>query len=114
VDFLVDVRMLGELAELQLGEAAQPVIERGERLEPAVQLIRFAPLIVRAEVDDQAARVELAVVDGRLHWFCTCREGLAGAFCAHCVATTLARRRVLVQSVCRRGGGQRGCPETGR
>ncbi|MEU7003427.1 hypothetical protein [Nonomuraea sp. NPDC046570] len=94
--------LLGDLAELQLELIADAVVERGEALEASVQLVRFAPLVMTAEVDDAAAHVELSVIDGTLRWFCTCAEGRAGAFCAHCVATTLARRRLLVQSACRR------------
>ena len=97
--------LLGELAETQLELTADTLVERGEALEASVQLIRFAPQIITAEVDDDSAHVELSVLDGALRWFCTCPEGRLGIFCVHCVATTLARRRLLVQSSCRRTDG---------
>lgn len=94
--------LIGELAETQVWLAAPQVVEQGEELEESVQVVRYAPTVVTAEVAGGAAHVELRVVDGSLAWFCTCGEGRKGVFCAHCVATTLARRRLLVQSACRR------------
>ncbi|GLW08815.1 hypothetical protein Misp01_39450 [Microtetraspora sp. NBRC 13810] len=86
---------VAELIESQVVRTVEAVRLRGTELEKAgaVQLVRFAPLVVTAEVDDAAAHVELTVVEGSLRWFCTCREGRAGAFCVHCVATALATRR---------------------
>ena len=95
------MRQVAELAETEVAQAAQAVRARGGELEMAgaVQLVRFAPQVVTAEVDDCAARVEFTVVEGRFRWYCTCGDGRAGAFCAHCVATALAtRKRVQVRS----------------
>ncbi|GII93524.1 hypothetical protein [Sinosporangium siamense] len=86
-----------ELVEAELERAAEAARVRGAELEAAaaVQLVRYSPSTVTAEVDDGAAHVEFAMVDGALTCFCTCRAGRAGEFCAHCVATALAARRCV-------------------
>ncbi|WP_449061798.1 SWIM zinc finger family protein [Planomonospora algeriensis] len=86
---------MSELTGAQLSGAAQAVLARGDELERsgAVQLVRFGPLRVTAEVDDSAACVDFQVADGVLRWSCTCREGREGAFCAHCAATAQSVRR---------------------
>ncbi|MFI6506269.1 hypothetical protein ACIBCT_01570 [Streptosporangium sp. NPDC050855] len=86
-----------EIADLIGAEAerAEPAaLTRGGELAGAgaVQLVRFSPALVTAEVDDGAACVEFRVVDGVLRRHCSCREGRAGAFCAHCVATAQSVR----------------------
>jgi uncharacterized Zn finger protein len=86
---------VAELVMSCLATAGDRERARGRELAGAgaVQLVRFAPLDVRAEVDDDAAHVQLSVVNGELRWRCTCAEGRAGAFCPHCVATALTARR---------------------
>ncbi|MFD0883671.1 hypothetical protein ACFQ08_03745 [Streptosporangium algeriense] len=69
--------------------ASQEALARGGDLERAgaVQLVRFCPTLITAEVDDAAACVRFQLVDGDLRWHCTCDPGRKGAFCPHCVAT---------------------------
>jgi uncharacterized Zn finger protein len=83
------------LIEAELSQTTESVRSRGAELERAgaVQLVRFAPFLITAEVDDAAAHVEFTIVEGCLQWFCTCPAGRTGVFCHHCVATTLATRR---------------------
>ncbi|MER5419703.1 hypothetical protein [Streptosporangium roseum] len=94
------MKQIAELIGLETDRAAEAALARGGELERsgAVQLVRFSPSLVTAEVDDGAAYVEFRVVDGVLCWYCTCAEGRSGALCAHCVATA--------QSVRRRTGGK--------
>ncbi|MFI0423369.1 hypothetical protein [Spongiactinospora sp. 9N601] len=94
---------VAELVESEVARVSQAVRARGVELERegAVQLVRYAPLVVTAEVDDAAARVELTIVEGSLCWFCTCAEGRSGAFCGHCAATALVacqRKGTLARS----------------
>ncbi|WP_202638813.1 SWIM zinc finger family protein [Bailinhaonella thermotolerans] len=79
---LVSEETLWELAE-------ERAYHEGYGLAPVVQLIRFAPLVVTAEIGTSALYVELTVTGGELRWFCTCPAGRAGLFCSHCVATAL-------------------------
>ncbi|GAA5082058.1 putative Zn finger protein [Thermocatellispora tengchongensis] len=76
------------LLEAEIARAPDAVRARGAELNRsgAVQVVRFGPSAVTAEVDGPAHRVEFTLVNGTLHWFCTCPEGRAGAFCHHCVA----------------------------
>ncbi|MFF5210333.1 hypothetical protein [Streptosporangium sp. NPDC000396] len=85
---------VADLVEQEVGRAAQEALARGDELvrSRAVQLVRFSPSLVIAEVDDGAACVELRAVDGVLRWHCTCPEGRNGGFCAHCVATARSAR----------------------
>ncbi|MBB2909086.1 putative Zn finger protein [Streptosporangium becharense] len=78
----------GLIAE-ETRHAERAALVRGDALvrSGAVQPVRFGPSLVIAEVDDDAARVEFRLVDGVLHWSCTCAEGRNGVLCAHCVAT---------------------------
>ncbi|GAA4225265.1 putative Zn finger protein [Streptosporangium album] len=99
---------MGTIAELvgpEMGRAARAAVTRGDELERsgAVQLVRFSPSLVTAEVDDGAAHVELRAVDGVMHWRCTCAEGRDGAFCAHCVATVRSLTRRGEERASRRG-----------
>ncbi|MCG5220647.1 hypothetical protein [Streptosporangium sp. KLBMP 9127] len=89
------MRRVAELAETQVAQVAPAVRARGGELEAAgaVQLVRFAPQVVTAEVDDCAAHVEFTIVDDSLRCYCTCAAGRTGDFCAHCVATALATTR---------------------
>ncbi|MDF5754995.1 hypothetical protein [Spongiactinospora sp. TRM90649] len=92
---------VADLVEAEIARAAQTVRAGAAELEQggAVQLVRYAPLVVSAEVDDDAAHVELTVVEGSLRWFCTCAVGRGGAFCVHCGATAIAAcRRSPVRS----------------
>lgn len=91
---------IAELVGPEMDRAARATVIRGDELERsgAVQLVRFSPSLVTAEVDDGAAHVELRAVDGVMHWRCTCARGREGAFCVHCVAT--------VRSLTRRTGGR--------
>jgi hypothetical protein len=86
---------VAELVGTQVAQAAQAVRARADELEKsgAVQVVRYAPMVVTAEVDDAAAHVELTVVEGALRWYCTCAEGRNGTFCPHCTATALAACR---------------------
>ncbi|SDG45084.1 hypothetical protein SAMN05421505_104195 [Sinosporangium album] len=104
-----------ELVEVELERACEAARARGAELERAgaVQLVRYAPSVVTAEVDDHAAHVEFAVVDGVLTCFCTCRDGRAGEFCAHCVATALAACRRRVRWSAGRDGARRADPDAG-
>ncbi|GAA0426616.1 hypothetical protein Acor_83670 [Acrocarpospora corrugata] len=85
-------RSLHELAESQLSATTPQARIRGRELEMAgaVQVLRFTPRMVVAEVDDSTTRVEMGVTDEYLWWYCSCVEGRTGAFCGHCVATALA------------------------
>ncbi|MER7207939.1 hypothetical protein [Streptosporangium sp. NPDC000239] len=78
-------RLIGFEAKL----ASQEALAHGGDLESAgaVQLVRFCPTLITAEVDDDAACVRFQIVDEDLRWFCTCEPGRKGNFCAHCVAT---------------------------
>ncbi|GIH76249.1 hypothetical protein [Planobispora longispora] len=86
---------VAELVDAELGRAAETALATGDELERsgAVQLVRFGPLLVIAEVGDASARVEFRVADDRLEWYCACPEGREGAFCAHCVAAAQSVRR---------------------
>ncbi|MBG0827404.1 hypothetical protein HS041_06460 [Planomonospora sp. ID67723] len=86
---------VAELVESELAHVPEAVLARGDELERsgAVQLVRFGPRLMTAEVDDGAACVEFRVTDGFLEWHCTCSDGRRGAFCAHCVATAQSVRR---------------------
>ncbi|GAA3443668.1 hypothetical protein [Planomonospora venezuelensis] len=86
---------VAELVESELARAAEAVLTRGGELERAgrVQLVRFGPRLMTAEVDDGAACVEFRIADGSLEWYCTCAEGRRGVFCAHCAATAQSVRR---------------------
>ncbi|GAA3127858.1 hypothetical protein GCM10010466_18320 [Planomonospora alba] len=90
------MKEMAELLGSQLERAAGPALARGGELEQAgaVQLVRFGPLCVTAEVDDGAACVEFRRdAEDALRWFCTCAEGRRGVFCAHCAATAQSVRR---------------------
>lgn len=99
---------IADLIGMEKDRAGQAALARGGELERsgAVQLVRFSPPLVIAEVDDAAACVEFRIVDGALYWYCTCLDGRNGIFCAHCVATA--------QSVRTRtdGKGSPGAPST--
>ncbi|WP_433250204.1 hypothetical protein ACQPYK_03760 [Streptosporangium sp. CA-135522] len=86
---------IAELIGPEVDRATPAALVRGGELERsgAVQLVRFSPSLVTAEVDDGAARVEFRAVDGAMRWYCTCAEGRDGVFCAHCVATAQSVRR---------------------
>ncbi|MDP9863432.1 MULTISPECIES: hypothetical protein [Streptosporangium] len=89
------MKEIAELIGAEADRAGQAALARGGELEKsgAVQLVRFSPSVVAAEVDDGAARVEFRLADGVLHWWCTCAEGRDnGAMCAHCVATAQSVR----------------------
>ena len=96
---------VAELIGLQAGFAPRAALARGGELERegAVQLVRFGPLVVIAEVDDAAACVHFQLVDGALRWCCTCDPGRDGAFCAHCVATAWSIGRRTARPVGREG-----------
>ncbi|GIH23587.1 hypothetical protein Aph01nite_18970 [Acrocarpospora phusangensis] len=85
------MRSLVDLAELQVIDATQEARSQGGDLERAghVQVLRFTPASVVAEVEGPATRVELAVTEAGLRWYCSCAEGRVAAFCRHCVATAL-------------------------
>lgn len=89
------MKQIAELIGLEADRAAEAALAHGGELERsgAVQLVRFSPSLITAEVDDGAAYVEFRVVDGVLRWYCTCAEGRGGAVCAHCVATAQSVRR---------------------
>lgn len=63
---------------------------RGNQLaaQGAVQFVTFEPVAVTAHVEDgESYMVDLLRTDGdTLAWSCGCLDGLAGAFCRHCVA----------------------------
>ncbi|MFC4058756.1 hypothetical protein ACFOWE_10650 [Planomonospora corallina] len=86
---------MAELLGVRLEGADRAALVRGDELEQAgaVQLVRFGPLRVTAEVDDGAACVEFLRDADDLRWSCTCAEGRRGAFCAHCAATAQSVRR---------------------
>ncbi|GIH91008.1 hypothetical protein ACFFMN_32465 [Planobispora siamensis] len=86
---------VAELIEAELARTAEAVLAEGGELERAgaVQLVRFGPAFIAAEVGGGRERVELQVVDGALKWYCTCDAGRQGAFCTHCVATAQSVRR---------------------
>ncbi|MEV8634674.1 hypothetical protein AB0395_23760 [Streptosporangium sp. NPDC051023] len=91
---------IAQLIGLEAKLASQTALARGGELEEAgaVQLVRFSPLLITAEVDDAATCVRFQLVDGDLRWYCTCDEGRNGAFCAHCVATARSVGRRMGQS----------------
>jgi uncharacterized Zn finger protein len=87
---------IADLIGAEADRASQEALAHGNELEKsgAVQLVRFSPPLVTAEVDEGAAHVEFRMVEGALRWYCTCLEGRSGVFCAHCVATAqLVRAR---------------------
>ncbi|WP_326634929.1 SWIM zinc finger family protein [Streptosporangium sp. NBC_01755] len=84
------MQTIAKLVEAEAERAEQPVRAQSGTL--AVQLVRFSPQLVTAEVDEGAARVEFRIVDGALSWYCSCPEGRSGVFCAHCVATAQSVR----------------------
>jgi|GEM_PF-6615895 len=88
------MRKIADLIEAEAERADQAALVRGGELARAgaVQLVRFGPSRVTAEVDDGAACVEFRIVDETLCWHCGCPEGREGAFCAHCVATAQSVR----------------------
>lgn len=79
------MQTIAELVKAEAERAGQSARAQGGTL--AVQLVRFSPRLVTAEVDEGAACVEFRIVDETLDWRCSCPEGRGGAFCAHCVAT---------------------------
>jgi uncharacterized Zn finger protein len=90
------MQRIADLIGVEADRASPAALARGTELEKsgAVQLVRFSPTLVTAEVDDGAACVEFRIVEGALRWYCTCIEGRSGVFCAHCVATAqLVRAR---------------------
>ncbi len=88
------MQKIADLIGTEAERADQAALVRGGELAGAgaVQLVRFGPPRVTAEVDDGAACVEFRLVDGILHWHCSCPEGRNGVFCAHCVATAQSVR----------------------
>lgn len=88
------MQKIADLIEAEAERADQAALDRGGELARAgaVQLVRFGPPRVTAEVDDGAACVEFRVADETLVWHCSCPEGRNGAFCAHCVATAQSVR----------------------
>ncbi|MDP9847199.1 hypothetical protein [Streptosporangium lutulentum] len=98
------MQRIADLIGAEADRADQAALEHGDELEKsgAVQLVRFSPPLVTAEVDEGAACVEFRIVDGVLRWHCTCRDGRSGLFCAHCVATA---RSVRVRT------GKKGSPD---
>ncbi|MFF0575082.1 hypothetical protein ACFY19_31165 [Streptosporangium saharense] len=86
-------RLIGFEAKI----ASQEALARGGDLEraDAVQLVRFCPTLITAEVDDDAACVRFQIVDEDLRWHCTCEPGRNGDFCAHCVATAKSVARAV-------------------
>jgi uncharacterized Zn finger protein len=88
------MQKIADLIEAEAERADQAALARGGELARAgaVQLVRFGPPQVTAEVDDGAACVEFRIVDETLRWHCSCPEGRKGAFCAHCVATAQSVR----------------------
>ena len=90
------MQRIADLIGAEADRASQAALAHGNELKRsgAVQLVRFSPPLVTAEVDEGAACVEFRLVEGALRWYCTCFEGRSGAFCAHCVATAqLVRAR---------------------
>ena len=88
------MQRIADLIGAEADRADQAALAHGNELEKsgAVQLVRFSPPLVTAEVADGAACVEFRIFDGALHWYCTCLEGRSGTFCAHCVATAQSVR----------------------
>ncbi|MER6825421.1 hypothetical protein ABT352_05480 [Streptosporangium sp. NPDC000563] len=88
------MRKIADLIETEAERADLAALARGGELARAgaVQLVRFGPPRVTAEVDDGAACVDFRLVDEALRWHCSCPEGRQGAFCAHCVATAQSVR----------------------
>ncbi|WP_371781295.1 hypothetical protein [Streptosporangium subroseum] len=88
------MKRIADLIGAEADRADQVTLAHGNELEKsgAVQLVRFGPPLVTAEVADGAACVEFRIVDGALRWYCTCLEGRSGTFCAHCVATAQSVR----------------------
>ncbi|WP_436758545.1 hypothetical protein [Streptosporangium sp. V21-05] len=88
------MQKIADLIGTEAERADQAALARGGELARAgaVQLVRFSPPRVTAEVDDGAACVEFRIVDETLLWHCSCPEGRNGAFCAHCVATAQSVR----------------------
>ncbi|MFF3442191.1 hypothetical protein [Streptosporangium sp. NPDC002721] len=88
------MQKIADLIEAEAERADRAALARGGELAGAgaVQLVRFSPPRVTAEVDDGAACVEFRLVEGALVWHCSCPAGRDGAFCAHCVATAQSVR----------------------
>ncbi|GAA4180998.1 hypothetical protein GCM10022252_04700 [Streptosporangium oxazolinicum] len=88
------MQRIADLIGIEAERAGQAALARGGELAGAgaVQLVRFGPPQVIAEVDDGAACVEFRIVDEALRWHCSCPEGRNGVFCAHCVATAQSVR----------------------
>jgi uncharacterized Zn finger protein len=88
------MQRIADLIGAEADRAGQAALAHGNELQKsgAVQLVRFSPPFVTAEVDEGAACVEFRIIEGALHWYCTCLEGRSGAFCAHCVATAQSVR----------------------
>ncbi|WP_271222573.1 hypothetical protein [Streptosporangium carneum] len=100
VDIIADIE---GLTRPEAGLATRAALARGGELERAgaVQLVRFSPILVVAEVDDGAACVRFQVVEGDVRWQCSCDSGRNGAFCAHCVATAWTVGRTTAQPMSR-------------
>ncbi|MGC5009336.1 SWIM zinc finger family protein [Streptosporangium sp. DT93] len=88
------MQRIADLIGAEAERAGRAALARGGELAGAgaVQLVRFNPTLVTAEVDDDAACVEFRIVDETLRRYCSCPEGRDGVFCAHCVATAQSVR----------------------
>ncbi|MEU4830689.1 hypothetical protein [Streptosporangium sp. NPDC023615] len=88
------MQKIADLIGAEAERAGQAALARGGELARAgaVQLVRFGPALVTAEVDDGAACVEFRLVEEALRRYCSCPEGREGVFCAHCVATAQSVR----------------------